>query len=241
MRWLVYGLQSSGASLFSYFLAQAEDAVAVIDLRARRREWLHRRETPVAPALEAAGPVVVKCVVTARVSFEQHRDAFRPDRSILFLREPCANLSSLRAKPYARHGGSIDAKLALLEHYQGERHLFDAVFHCEDFVADPAGSVQRLRGLGWPALLAHYDFPLSLEEVVRRSRERSDWCDRTFGKRWGTGHARGRAVDARLLVVDCAEEDRARVAALCPGLLACYAARGGAQLSSSFSESDSPR
>jgi len=225
MRWLVYGLQSSGASLFSYFLAQAEDAIAVIDLRARRREWLRRRETPVAPELEATGPVVVKCVVTTRVSFEEHRDSFGPDRSILFLREPCANLASLRAKPYARHGGRIDEKLALLEHYHAERHIFDAVFHFEDFVADPPGSVERLRALGWPALLAHYEFPASLDEVVRRSRERSPWCDRTFGRYWGTGNARGNAVDANLLALRSSKQDRARIASLCPGLLAAYGAR----------------
>ena len=227
MRWLVYGLQSSGASLFSYFLAQAEGVLAVIDLRARRREWLHRRETPVAPALPAAGPVVVKCVVTTRVSFEQHRDSFRPDRSILFLREPCANLASLRVKPYARHGGRIDEKLALLEHYHAERHIFDAVFHFEDFVANPAASVEQLCALGWPALLAHYEFPLSLEEVVRRSRELSPWCDRTFGTHWGTGNVRGRSVDAGLLSLRTSERERAQVAVSCPGLLALYAARSG--------------
>ena len=35
MRLLLYGLQSSGASLFAYFLAQVPDSVAVIDLWAR--------------------------------------------------------------------------------------------------------------------------------------------------------------------------------------------------------------
>jgi len=225
MRWLVYGLQSSGASLFSYFLAQAEDAIAVIDLRARRREWWRRRETPVAPALESSGPVVVKCVVTTRVSFEAHRDSFGPDRSILFLREPCANLASLRVKPYARHGGRIDEKFALLEHYYAERRVFDAVFHFEDFVADPPGSVERLQALGWPALVSHYEFPASLAEVVRRSRERSPWCDRTFGRYWGTGNARGNAVDPKLLVSRHSQRDREQIASLCPALLAAYAAR----------------
>ena len=32
MRILVYGMQSSGASLFTYFLAQRPDTIAVIDL-----------------------------------------------------------------------------------------------------------------------------------------------------------------------------------------------------------------
>ena len=241
MRWLVYGLQSSGASLFSYFLAQAEGALAVIDLRARRREWLHRRETPVAPALEYAGPVVVKCVVTTRVSFEAHRESFQPDRSILFLREPCANLASLRVKPYARHGGSVDEKLALLDHYYAKRHIFDAVFHYEDFITNAADSVERLCSLGWPADLAHYGFPASIEEVVCRSRERSAWCDQTFGKRWGTGNVRGRVVDPQYQELRGSEHDRARVEASCPGLLAAYAARRGLQCSSSLSRSASPK
>lgn len=222
MRLLLYGLQSSGASLFAYFLAQVPDSVAVIDLWARRRRGLFRGTTPVAPRIESTGPVVVKCAVTSTVSWEQHVASFRPDRTILFLRDPLATAASLQRKPYRRHGGSIDAKLSLIERLHRKRDGFDAVVHYEDFVDDRAGTVARIACLGWRSEPGHYGLPRGLDEVVRFARSSSVWCDENFGTLWDTGNIRPGAIEAAPPEGDHTEQDRERIERLCPTLWAAY-------------------
>src|SRR5688500_15155867 len=95
-RIFVYGMQASGASLFTYYLAQQPATVAVIDL------WAYY----VAPNLSTDTPCVLKAVVTTDIALEQHLASYQPDLKILFLRDPVQNFISLYTKEYRDIGGS---------------------------------------------------------------------------------------------------------------------------------------
>jgi hypothetical protein len=222
---LVYGLQSSGASLFTFFMGQRPGSIAIIDLRARAGRLPLWRTTPVAPSLESASPVVLKCVVTVEAPFERHVESFRPDRTILFLREPFANAASLMGKAYERHGGALDQKLRQLEGCFRRREGFDAVIRYEDFVRDHAGTVERLQALGWSATPDYYAFDRSLEEIVRYNCAESPWCARYRGILWGTGNIRGARVEPGLVEKALPPAQRDRVERLCPDLCGYYAER----------------
>jgi hypothetical protein len=222
---LVYALQSSGASLFTYFMGQRPGSIAVIDLRARAGRLPMRRSTPVAPFLESASPIVLKCVVTVEAPFERHVESFRPDCTILFLRDPHANAASLRGKAYERHGGGLEEKLQMLEGCFRSHESFDAVICYEDFVHDRAGTVDRLDELGWNASQGYYDFDRSLDEIVRYNCAESAWCARHRRTRWGTGNIRGDRVERGLVQRTLPPSCRERVERLCPDLCGYYAER----------------
>ena len=68
MRVLVYGMQSSGASLVTLTLAQKRECVAFVDI------W----NMFAAPELKTDHDIVAKVVVTTAFSLEVHRRRFRP-------------------------------------------------------------------------------------------------------------------------------------------------------------------
>src|SRR5690349_15288916 len=106
MRILVYGMQSSGASLFTYFLAQRPDTIAVIDL------W----DGVVAPDFQdVQKDVIVKCVVAPVTPLEGHLVSFKPDVKILFVRSKQSNEESLSLKSYRNDGGKMEEKFAELQ------------------------------------------------------------------------------------------------------------------------------
>jgi len=84
-RILVYGMQASGASLFTYYLAQKPSTVAIIDL------WAYY----VAPNLQTDTTCLLKAIVTTDIALEQHLTSYQPDLKILFLRDPVQNFISL--------------------------------------------------------------------------------------------------------------------------------------------------
>src|SRR5215470_2100880 len=127
MRILVYGMQSSGASLFTYFLAQRLDTIAVIDL------W----DGVVAPDFQGVQKdVIVKCVVAPVTPLETHLASFRPDVKILFVRSKESNAESLSLKSYRNDGGKMEDKFAELENRVEQPAGFDYVISYEDFLND---------------------------------------------------------------------------------------------------------
>lgn len=172
MRILVYGMQSSGASLFTFWLAQQPGRVGVVDL------W---NEHP-APELAGLDDVVLKAVVTETYSLETHLRAFRPDVTVLFLRDRKANRSSLDKKDYRDGGGSMDAKFDILDRLT---YKFDHVVKYEDFVV---GS-EKVRSLPfvneWSC-----GFYRSKYDVLGYNVERSRWCRDNYLSKWGFGGIR---------------------------------------------------
>ncbi len=214
MRVLLYGMQSSGASLVAFWLAQAADTVGVVDV--------HNGE--LVPPLDAPGAahVVAKCVVTTRYAFDDHARSFHPDRTILVLRDPAQNYMALARKEYAEQGGPVDEKFARLEACYHERARFDLVLRYEDFVRETDETVAALRGIGVSADEAYYGFPRGQEEILALNSRLSPWCADHYRRGWGFGNVQGRDVRSAPLFKYTTRRVRRRVRDLCPELSASF-------------------
>jgi hypothetical protein len=177
VRALIYAMPSSGASLFTSFLAQTHDSIAIVDL------W------SLAPPLTAEFPVIVKATINCEITFEDHCGSFGPDLRILFLRDPRDTYQSLNAKHYKDIRGTILSKLQVLDRSFGRRsELFDLVIRYEDFIRDPAGvaGVLQTNGLELPRDAAQ--FPRGPQQIARFAMDNSDWCRRNYLKHFGFGN-----------------------------------------------------
>lgn len=202
MKTLVYGMQSSGASLFTYFLAQRPDSIGIIDL-------YHDR---LAPDLHSRHDIFLKCTINNSHCLRDHQRSFRPDVSILFLRDPVQNAMRLSTKHWKDWSGTVREKLALMNRYvENWKEHFDFVMTYEDFLYRRAAILDLLH-----LDRRYYSFPRSLEEVVQFSCARSAWCRQMYMKAWGTGDIRPEAIS--LIAHD--------IKAWCPAAFDLHAAGG---------------
>jgi hypothetical protein len=178
MRLLIYAMASSGSSVFCYFLAQRPDCVAVIDV-------FSRCITP--PLEDIDEPIVAKATVTMTYSGLDHCASFKPDRTILFIRDPVAVCSSLSKYPYANMFGSIDEKMDRFDHEFAALPA-DVTIKYEDFVAHDRRVVEAINRLDWPCSEGYYDFTRSTEEIYRFNSEVSPWLKRHYRNGWGFGN-----------------------------------------------------
>jgi hypothetical protein len=207
-------MQSSGASLVTYFLGQAPRSVALVDV------WI-RHLTPSLPSAGACH-VIAKCTLNTQFDFEQHAERFRPDRTVLILRDPVQNYASLQHKDYVGEGGPIDEKFAKLEEVFRERGQFDLTLAYEDFVARPEQTVDALRGAGIPAELDYYRFRRSTRKIKAFNFAHDRWCRQRYGFGWGFGNVQGSRLNPAKLYRPVAPELEVRVRALCPSVCAYY-------------------
>src|SRR5271155_5099190 len=216
MRLLIYALESSGASAFCLFVAQREDSIAIVDL------WTK----VLTPRLDIPGDVVVKATATPLFSLTQHIESFRPDRTILFVREPVLNYASLSKYPYANEFGTIDEKFA---RFDQELAAWPAelVFRYEDFIAHEASVPRRLSALGWPAVPADYDMARSVTAIQFHTLTHSEWACQEFDLSWGTGNIKGSKIITSFNQVPVDPKLREHVQRLCPHLTALYSATHG--------------
>jgi len=176
MRILVYGMQSSGASLFTFFLAQRPDTIAVIDL------W----DGVVAPDFtDVAKDVIVKCVVAPVTPLETHLASFKPDVKILFVRSKASNMESLSVKSYRNDGGKMEDKFAEITSRVEQPTGFDHVVNYEDFLNDRPKVLAELSSLVAPS---YYEFKKTKDEVLDFNRTHSEWCRKNYRKKWGFGN-----------------------------------------------------
>jgi hypothetical protein len=215
MRLLVHGMQSSGATLFTYFLAQRAGCLALVDIV----------NNYAAPRIETALDAVAKCVVTTAYPIAIHQARFRPDRTILLLRDPRDNYASLKAKPYRNHSGLIDEKFALLDTLFAERDRFDAVVHYEDFVDRDPAVLEQVSALGWPVQADQYAFGRNFEEILGVVWHDQPQLFTEFEISFGNCDPRGLKPERRTKP-RTPEIDRT-LEALCPRLLAHYRQRTG--------------
>lgn len=208
----MYGMQSSGASLFALLLGQIPESVVVVDL------WA----PCVAPPLRLDVDVVVKATIVA-VEYAEHLRSLRPSSTVLFLRHPADVAASLNTKSYRDYGGTIEKKLRRYEETFRSKDRFDLVVRYEDLVGDPHATVGQLQGAGLPVPRTDPLFARTAEEMVADARTTSDWCDRYFGRRWGLGSARVDALERLQATPRSSDANAQRLAeALCPGILADY-------------------
>jgi hypothetical protein len=215
-RLFVYGMQTSGASLFTYYLAQKPSTVAVIDL------WAYY----VAPNLRLDAPCIVKAVVTTNIALEQHLASYQPDCKILFLRDPVQNFLRLQTKEYRDIGGSPEEKLQQLERVYRQSHgLFDVVIRYEDFVVHPENVTRRLNRIGLDIPQDAHLFQRSLDAITTYNGEQSAWCRDHFGSQWWFGNIHVDALPSltplRAPVVGPHVADK--LLALCPMVMSLYA------------------
>jgi len=214
MRLLVYGMQSSGATAFSLFLAQRPDCLALVDILSNYA----------APCLETGRDVIAKVVITTAYPLEVHRERFRPDRTILFLRDPRRNFESLQRKPYRNHSGLIDEKFTLLDRVFEARDSFDAVIEYEEFVDRAPSVLASVNALGWPVEPSYYAFRrthMDLAEALwNEVPELFDRFEFSYGN-VQLGEV-SRQFDDRELPTGLEE----RLEGLCPLLLEHYRRRG---------------
>lgn len=216
MRLLIHGLQSSGASTFTYFLAQRPDCLALIDVL----------NVYVTPSVGTPLDVVAKCVVTAAFPFPLHAERFRPDRTILLLRDPRDNYVSLRTKPYRNHSGLMDEKFVLIESLFLERERFDAVITYEDFVDRKPEVIETMTSLGWPVSDDFYRFERTQADMVAALWRHVPGLFGDFELSFGNCEPRGLRPRRRVMPRD--PEVETRLAGLCPSLLDFYRKREGA-------------
>lgn len=210
MRLLVHGMQSSGATAFTLFLAQRPDCLALVDVL----------NNYAAPRVETPMDMVVKTVVTTAYPLAVHAERFRPDRILLLLRDPRDNYQSLKSKHYRNHSGLIDEKFILLDQLFAERARFDAVVHYEDFVARAPAVATTLNRLGWPVQEGFYDYRRRHEELAGALwRHVPDLMERM---EFAFGNVQGRAVSEQFRDKPSDPELEARLDELCPRLLAHY-------------------
>jgi hypothetical protein len=164
--------------------------------------------------------MVVKVAITTAYPLATHMERFRPDRTILLLRDPRDTYQSLRTKPYRNHSGLMEEKFLALDQLFAERHRFDAVIRYENFVARDPAVPAAINRLGWPVEEAFYKYRRDHNEILKALYDHLPdlWghMDMTFG------NVQGREVDEKYRdkprdpVVD------ARLRELCPRLLAYY-------------------
>lgn len=174
MRTLVYAMQSSGASLFTYWLAQQDDHIAILDLYCDQ----------IAPFIDFKN-VIIKCTIAENVSLEMHKKAFQPDKTILFVRNPIENYLSLCEKAYADKGGSIETKMQILDECINS-NSFDNVIKYEDFI------MKKNLNIGDKS---NYKFKRSLEQIIKYNNDNSQWCKLNYRKKWGIGNIHANNLD----------------------------------------------
>lgn len=156
MRLLVHGMQSSGATAFTLMLAQRPDCLALVDVP----------NNFAAPRVATSRDFVAKVVVTTAYPLSVHVERFRPDRVVLFLRDPRDTYMSLRTKHYRNHSGLIAEKFAILDALFASRDRFDAVIEYEDFVTRHESVHVAMRRLGWPVDARYYAFERRHKELL---------------------------------------------------------------------------
>ena len=214
VRLLIYAMESSGASTFCYFLGQRPNSIAIIDVWSRN----------VTPLIESAHPVVAKATVTMTWSVAEHVASFRPDKTILFIRDPVATYASLIGYPHAHTFGRAEEKLARFDHdlVQGS---WDAVIRYEDFVARDPAVVDAVNALGWVCDAGYWQTPRSLDEIGAFNAAASPWCASHFRNGWGFGNIKQGPISGSRAARPERPELADLVARLAPNLAAAYATR----------------
>ena len=210
MRLLIYAMESSGASTFCYFLGQRRELIAVIDV------WSEF----VAPTIAVQCPIVAK--VTANLAFmpEDHITSFRPDATVLFIRDPLSVYRSLIEKPYAHLLGAAEQKLAKFDSiFVGSK--FDLVVEYEKF-ANGMLEFDKVTELGWPCGPENYLLKRSLDEIVAFNCERSPWLRDHFRNGWGPGNYKAGPIAPALAPTATSASVLARITRIAPNLSRHY-------------------
>lgn len=213
MRLLIYAMMSSGATSFALFLAQRPDALALVDVL----------NNFAAPRVHTRHDIMAKVAMTTAYPLATHVERFRPDKVVLFLRDPRDIYMSLRTKPYRHYSGLMEEKFHLLDQMFQERDSFDAVIHYEDFVTrDPtvSGTMNRL---GWPVEPEYFTYRRTHDEIMEDLWR--DVPDLSQNLELNFGNVRGTEVTDQYLAPERDPKVEPLMMKWCPRVMAHYIGR----------------
>jgi len=184
MRILLYGMQSSGATLLTYLLGQRKKSIVVTDL------WSTHR-MPKISCKKDISSVIGKAVITEEYNYRDHRVSFKPDVEILVLRHPVHNYVSLSRREYKRKGEKISKKFEKLERLYAERkNTFDLMLHYEDIFYDKSGFAKKIERKGICFEEGYFNLQRKPEEIKRFNFENSNWLKENYKSKWAFGNIR---------------------------------------------------
>jgi len=207
MKTFIYGMQSSGASLFTYFIAQGERTYAIID---------NFNYVVLPPISDDGQNIVAKSTVNPDIHIDEHIQSFQPNLKVLVLRHPCQTYASLLAKPYC---GDIDRKFIAMERMFVEQNRFHLVIQYEDFVLHPIKVIPQMQNIGFPAQDWFLSFPRSCEDIETFNETHPDIASH---RQYGFGNIRERAVNPDLAFQSVSPDIEEKLLTLCPSLCAFY-------------------
>lgn len=219
MRVLVYSLQSSGSSLFCYWLSQLDGCFGIVDL-------FNRPGVP--PDFNEIGDrdAFLKGTISMRTRYKLNFiiRKFEPDKKILFVRDPVQNYMSLSEK---RYNFDIEYKFRMMEEFFSNwEYCFDVVQTYEDFITEKYKTVTSLAAAGIPVDMKNYEFNRSFHSVASFNRDNSDSLSRTYNIMWGFGNIHRESFDELKIKNRPVEEDViSTVRNLCPNLVKFYEQR----------------
>lgn len=207
-------MQSSGASILTYVLGQTPGAYALVD------QWC-MHSLPSADDLPEDHLVIAKATISRDCTLEQHRNAYRPDRTILVLRHPYHNYVSLRRKWYSNLCGPLDDKFRDLEQVNMYRDGFDAVIRFEDLVFHNDAFFTCMKRIDIPLARDAFSFPNSLDDVVKRAGS-IPVVRQGYENNWGIGNIREEILRPELVFKWVSPRLRRKIDDLCPLLVEDY-------------------
>jgi hypothetical protein len=166
MKILVYGLQSSGATLFAYFLSQKPRTIGLPDLWANY--W-----SP--DCSDVKFDMVLKCVVTKNNPIEGHIERYNPNIKILFLRNLRENKQRLCKKPWANENGTPEEKIEILNKI--DKKKFDYVVTYDKFLSKKVPFFSE----------KFYEFNRSKNDIINFNFDNFKWSKDNINRKWGFG------------------------------------------------------
>jgi len=209
-------MQSSGASLVAFFLAQKPNTFVIVDVYSEH-------EAPILAEVDVED-IVLKCVVTAKFSLETHVHNFNPDKKILVLRHPYHNYVSLKSKPWADGNSSIEEKFKILNNVLNNRNQFDLVIMYEDLLFNPCKVLREIQKIGYEATEDFFKFNRSRNELLHFNCQHSEQFRAHYLERWGWGNIdlSGNKLIFLKIFKYISQKEKTKVHNLCPALYYYY-------------------
>ena len=214
MRILLYGMQSSGASVIAFTLAQRPQSLAFIDI------W----NMYAAPELASTDgeEIVAKAVVTTAYTLDEHRRRFRPDMTLLVLRYPVDNFNSLFGQTYANESGHIDEKFRLADQVLQSGVGFDGIVYFEDFAFSPRSVIDFFAATGWKVDYDALLFRRTPEKIEAANQARYPGIEEFL--KYGSGNVRTGGILRDRVLFGLPWGRTAHLPEICPSLLEHYSA-----------------
>jgi len=218
MRVFVYGMQSSGSSVFSLWLSQLKDSIGVIDVYAKGGAFSHEDFWD--------GNVFLKATVN-KSKLSDHFSKYKPHKSVLYLRNPYQNFVSLSTKRYRDLNGDLLEKFRIMDSVlANESDSFDTIVTYEDFIKNREDFVDNLFENGVPASMKNYDFKRGFYDILDFNTRRSKVLKESYESRWGVGNIHtGKLKNIQEIKYEISQDVINVVNEICPNMVAYYEKR----------------